>query len=147
MKSFAISLHLSLGLMCTYPRSMASWPTLFTLPPSLFPSPQTYIGSILCAVNPYKPIENVYSLEMMQSYQDRQIGERPPHIFAISNELEHRICSSSQLSNVKCVCVQLEKAFGPKHTAYLLICCVPALINTIVILSFLSMLRCVMLSK
>jgi myosin X len=47
----------------------------------------SYIGSILCAVNPYKTIENAYSLELMQAYKDKQLGEMPPHIYAISNEI------------------------------------------------------------
>ena len=55
--------------------------------PSLPLSPQSYIGSILCAVNPYKTIEDAYSLELMQAYKDKQLGEMPPHIYAISNEI------------------------------------------------------------
>ena len=50
-------------------------------------SPQTYIGSILSAVNPYKPIESVYGMEIMEGYMKRQLGDLPPHIYAIANEV------------------------------------------------------------
>lgn len=56
----------------------------FLSPPS---SLQTYIGSILSAVNPYKVIEGVYGQEMMEKYMDRQLGDLSPHIYAIANEV------------------------------------------------------------
>ena len=48
---------------------------------------QTYIGSILSAVNPYKVIDGVYGPDIMQRYMKRQLGELPPHIYAIANEV------------------------------------------------------------
>lgn len=48
---------------------------------------QTYIGSILSAVNPYKPIEGVYGMDIMEGYMKRQLGDLPPHIYAIANEV------------------------------------------------------------
>ena len=47
---------------------------------------QTYIGSILCAVNPYYVIEGLYDKSVMESYRERHIGELAPHVFAIANE-------------------------------------------------------------
>jgi myosin X len=47
----------------------------------------TYIGSILSAVNPYKLIDGIYGLEIMQSYMRKQLGDLPPHIYAIANEI------------------------------------------------------------
>ncbi|XP_051879178.1 unconventional myosin-X-like [Pristis pectinata] len=46
----------------------------------------TNIGSILTAVNPYKYIESLYSASMVELYSGHQLGELPPHIFAIANE-------------------------------------------------------------
>ncbi len=50
------------------------------------PPPQTYIGSILISVNPYKRIEPLYSEETLLSYRNRDLGDQPPHVFAIANE-------------------------------------------------------------
>lgn len=47
---------------------------------------QTYIGSILCAINPYKTIPGIYGDDVMQVYNKKHIGECPPHIFAIAND-------------------------------------------------------------
>ena len=48
---------------------------------------QTYIGSILSSVNPYKFIEGTYGPEVMQRYMGKQLGDLPPHIYAIANEV------------------------------------------------------------
>ncbi|XP_040185735.1 unconventional myosin-XV-like [Rana temporaria] len=40
---------------------------------------------MLLSVNPFKSL-NIYSLEMAQIYQDINIVERPPHIFAVAEE-------------------------------------------------------------
>lgn len=48
--------------------------------------PQTNIGSILAAVNPYKQIAGMYDLERVDLYSKHHLGELPPHIFAIANE-------------------------------------------------------------
>lgn len=53
---------------------------------SLFSLCQTYIGSILCAVNPYYVIEGLYDKSVMEMYREKHIGELPPHVFAIANE-------------------------------------------------------------
>jgi len=37
------------------------------------------------AVNPYKEISGLYSLQTVKKYQGVPIGELPPHIFAIGN--------------------------------------------------------------
>jgi len=48
---------------------------------------QTFIGSILSAINPYKLIEGVYGPELMDKYMNKQLGDLPPHIYAIANEV------------------------------------------------------------
>ena len=51
------------------------------------PYSQTYIGSILSAVNPYKLIQGIYGLDIMEGYMKKQLGDLPPHIYAIANEV------------------------------------------------------------
>lgn len=46
--------------------------------------PQTYTGSILVAMNPFQVLP-LYTLEQVQLYYSRHVGELPPHIFAIAN--------------------------------------------------------------
>ena len=47
----------------------------------------TYIGSILSAVNPYKSLEGLYDDSVLDQYKEKTLGENPPHIFAIANEV------------------------------------------------------------
>ena len=44
----------------------------------------TYVGSILIAVNPFK-FYPIYNPKYVQLYQNRRLGELPPHIFAIAD--------------------------------------------------------------
>jgi len=40
----------------------------------------------LVAVNPYKSIPNTYGSDIMKSYDNKYLGDMPPHIYAIANE-------------------------------------------------------------
>ncbi|EDQ90134.1 uncharacterized protein MONBRDRAFT_7459 [Monosiga brevicollis MX1] len=46
----------------------------------------TYIGSILSAVNPYKSLPGLYDDAKINEYDGKDIGELPPHIYAIANQ-------------------------------------------------------------
>lgn len=48
---------------------------------NLFVFSQTYIGSILIAVNPYQQLD-VYNQEYLRAYRNRKFGELEPHTFA-----------------------------------------------------------------
>lgn len=47
---------------------------------------QTYIGSILAAVNPYQLLPGLYDRPAVERYSRHHLGEIPPHIFAVANE-------------------------------------------------------------
>lgn len=47
---------------------------------------QTYIGSIVASVNPYKTIPGLYDQTTVEHYSRHHLGEISPHIFAIANE-------------------------------------------------------------
>lgn len=49
-------------------------------------SPQTYIGSILAAVNPYQLLPGLYDQPAVESYSRHHLGQISPHIFAVANE-------------------------------------------------------------
>ena len=63
---------------------------------------QTYVGSILVALNPYKGIRGLYGEDMRERYSRARLGELPPHIYALSREAYHRLCGNQQ--NQVCVC-------------------------------------------
>uniref|UniRef100_I3J548 Myosin XVA n=1 Tax=Oreochromis niloticus TaxID=8128 RepID=I3J548_ORENI len=46
--------------------------------------PETYIGSILVSVNPYKLL-NIYGTDMVLLYEGHGLSDNPPHLFAIAN--------------------------------------------------------------
>ena len=46
---------------------------------------QTYVGSILVSVNPYKPLQ-IYAGEVLRAYQHNKLADLPPHVFALADE-------------------------------------------------------------
>lgn len=44
----------------------------------------TYVGSILIALNPFK-FYPIYNPKYVKLYQNRRLGELPPHIFAVAD--------------------------------------------------------------
>uniref|UniRef100_A0A0B7ADG6 Myosin motor domain-containing protein n=2 Tax=Arion vulgaris TaxID=1028688 RepID=A0A0B7ADG6_9EUPU len=44
----------------------------------------TYIGEVVVSVNPYRPVD-IYNSTYVQQYKDKEIYERPPHIFALAD--------------------------------------------------------------
>lgn len=46
----------------------------------------TFSGIVLIATNPYAPVDNLYTPEIIQSYAGMQRGERDPHLFSIAED-------------------------------------------------------------
>ncbi|VDP17040.1 unnamed protein product [Onchocerca flexuosa] len=64
---------------------------------------QTYVGSVLIAVNPNMPLP-IYSIEQIRLYHNRRIGELPPHIFAIANSA---YCNMKSSNRDQCILIKL----------------------------------------
>lgn len=45
----------------------------------------TYVGPILIAINPYKPLDATYSEAKMTEYYGKTMGGLPPHVFALAD--------------------------------------------------------------
>ncbi|GCC20554.1 hypothetical protein chiPu_0019116 [Chiloscyllium punctatum] len=78
----------------------------------------TNIGSILTAVNPYKCIEGLYSANTVELYSKHQLGELPPHIFAIANECYHCLWKRQ---DSQCILISGESGAGKTESTKLLL--------------------------
>ncbi|KAG8135805.1 hypothetical protein E2320_008786 [Naja naja] len=70
----------------------------------------TYTGSILVAINPYQVLP-LYTMEQIQLYCNKRIGELPPHVFAIADN-----CYFNMLRNKKDQCSVISGESGAGKT-------------------------------
>ncbi|KAF0879428.1 MYO7B protein, partial [Crocuta crocuta] len=77
----------------------------------------TYTGSILVAVNPFQVLP-LYTLEQVQLYYNRHMGELPPHVFAIANN-----CYFNMKRNKRdqCCIISGESGAGKTETTKLIL--------------------------
>ena len=78
---------------------------------------QTYTGSILVAVNPYKLL-NIYNIEYIRQYSNKKIGELPPHIFAIG---DNAYWSMQRYQHDQCIIISGESGSGKTESTKLIL--------------------------
>ncbi|XP_034429221.1 unconventional myosin-X [Hippoglossus hippoglossus] len=78
----------------------------------------TNIGSILAAVNPYKQIAGLYDGPAVDLYSKHQMGELPPHIFAVANECYRCLWKRH---DSQCVLISGESGAGKTESTKLLL--------------------------
>ncbi|KGL72341.1 Unconventional myosin-X, partial [Tinamus guttatus] len=79
---------------------------------------QTYIGSIVASVNPYKTIPGLYDCTAMEQYSKHHMGEIAPHIFAVANECYR--CLWKRHDN-QCILISGESGAGKTESTKLIL--------------------------
>lgn len=77
----------------------------------------TYIGSILIAVNPFR-FYCIYNPKYVRMYQNKKLGELPPHIFAIADAAYHKMLQDR--AN-QCIVISGESGSGKTESTNLLL--------------------------
>ncbi|KAK2154842.1 hypothetical protein LSH36_256g06087 [Paralvinella palmiformis] len=77
----------------------------------------TYTGSILVAVNPYQ-ILPIYTADQIKVYQNKKIGEMPPHIFAIG---DNAYTNMKRYQQDQCVIISGESGAGKTESTKLIL--------------------------
>ncbi|KAI5635399.1 myosin head (motor domain) domain-containing protein [Phthorimaea operculella] len=77
----------------------------------------TYTGTMLIAINPYE-ILPIYTMDQIHFYQDKNISEMPPHIFAIGENSYRELLDTS--SN-QCIVISGESGAGKTESTKLLL--------------------------
>ncbi|XP_074649621.1 unconventional myosin-IXb-like isoform X2 [Tubulanus polymorphus] len=77
----------------------------------------TYVGSILIAVNPFKFFP-IYNPKYVKLYQNRALGELPPHIFAIADAAFHTMLRDR---DNQCIVISGESGSGKTESTNLLL--------------------------
>ncbi|XP_061172961.1 unconventional myosin-IXa-like [Saccostrea echinata] len=77
----------------------------------------TYVGSILIAVNPFKFFP-IYNPKYVKMYQNRRLGELPPHIFAIADAAFYTMLRKKKN---QCIVISGESGSGKTESTNLLL--------------------------
>lgn len=77
----------------------------------------TYIGPILVAVNPFKFLP-IYNPKYVQLYQNRRLGDLPPHIFALADASYHAMLKQKQN---QCIVISGESGSGKTESTNFLL--------------------------
>ncbi|KAL5971614.1 Myosin-VIIa [Taenia solium] len=77
----------------------------------------TYTGSILIAINPYKSLP-IYTEDTMKQYTNKEIGEMPPHLFAIGDNAFRNMLRNSR---DQCIIISGESGAGKTESTKLLL--------------------------
>lgn len=77
----------------------------------------TYVGSILIAINPFKFFP-IYNPKYVKMYQNKRLGELPPHIFAIADAAFHTMLRTKRN---QCIVISGESGSGKTESTNLLL--------------------------
>ena len=77
----------------------------------------TYIGSILISVNPFK-FYPIYNPKYVRMYQNRRLGDLPPHVFAVADAAYHKMLQDK--AN-QCIVISGESGSGKTESTNLLL--------------------------
>lgn len=77
----------------------------------------TYVGSILIAINPFKFFP-IYNPKYVKMYQNKRLGELPPHIFAIADTAFYTMLRRRKN---QCIVISGESGSGKTETNNLLL--------------------------
>ncbi|XP_049868627.1 myosin-VIIa-like [Pectinophora gossypiella] len=77
----------------------------------------TYTGSMLIAINPYE-ILPIYTMDQIHFYQDKNVSDMPPHIFAIGESSYRELMDTT--SN-QCIVISGESGAGKTESTKLLL--------------------------
>ena len=77
----------------------------------------TYVGGILIAINPFKYFP-IYNPKFVLSYQHKNLGELPPHIFAIADIAYHRMLKDRKN---QCIVISGESGSGKTESTKLVL--------------------------
>ena len=77
----------------------------------------TYTGSILVSINPYQNLP-IYSLSHCRKYADKKIGELPPHIFALADNVFTHV---REYGKNQCVIISGESGAGKTEATKLIL--------------------------
>lgn len=77
----------------------------------------TYVGSILIAVNPFKFFP-IYNPKYVKMYQNKRLGDLPPHIFAIADAAFYTMLRTKRN---QCIVISGESGSGKTESTNLLL--------------------------
>lgn len=82
----------------------------------------TYVGDILCAINPYKKIPGIYNKEATMDYTGlQQLEDKPPHLFALADRAFTAMSSGSGKGRNQVCVISGESGAGKTESAKLFI--------------------------